>query len=217
MVNRKVPLNTITVQFGTANTIYLLIIFLLSVTIFTLGSFYIELKNKNALLRERVAELTDSQVLFMVPDEQAAVMANWMADNPEFVQSYVSQARNGEPTVMPVGAGAIEEPDSVATNTNVEVPPREAPLELVMPDTARLIDARKSNAEIVELKNAGVEHVDVSKAIALEPISEAGAKASIGVGSEPAAAIKMKVDEDGVNYISLPHGGIRITTRAPED
>ncbi|WP_443019956.1 membrane anchored protein in chemotaxis locus [Shewanella sp. OMA3-2] len=58
----------------------------------TLASLYYDAVKKNDLLNADVARLTASQVLLMVPDEQAADIANWLAQHPEQTETIIEFA-----------------------------------------------------------------------------------------------------------------------------
>ncbi|QQX81784.1 hypothetical protein JK628_08105 [Shewanella sp. KX20019] len=259
---------------GAVNTVSLLLIFLLSIAAFTLGSLYFELKYKHQLLVEEVAELKGSQILFMVPDEQAEVMANWMAENPVFVQSFAERARKGEITTMPVGDGSVEQDivkqavqtvtadanseqagdnQKVATDlaSSIETAAASVPVSKV-PATKALAtieltgdalnesatpvnaavtmnskpSAPASNEESNEATSAVLDAAAVATPVKAQMLSvaanEVNNETATVVLDAAAVAIPVKaqmltVSEDGVKLISLPHGGIRITTRTLEE
>ncbi len=230
---------------GAVNTVSLLVMFLLSIAAFVLGSLYFELRYKNQLLLEEVAELKQSQILFMVPDEQAEVMANWMAENPVFVQSFVARARAGELTSMPIGDGSVEQliqrsitqsnqseaESSIAADNSIE----NTVLEPLTIDSAKSKLPTTDNRLLQEndLPDIDTAHV-VAKIDKQEPAAEYADDRLLQESnavveqannelapqmtySLPDKAQMLNITEEGVKLISLPHGGIRITTRAIED
>lgn len=230
---------------GAVNTVSLLVMFLLSIAAFVLGSLYFELRYKNQLLQDEVAELKESQILFMVPDEQAEVMANWMADNPVFVQSFVARARAGELTSMPIGDGSVEQLiQNSITQSNQSAPENSTTvgksidntvLEPSTIESAKLKAVATENRSLHENDSPSVDAVHVTAKIdgqelAAENAYDKQPKESYTAAEEasnelvpqtiyslPDKAQMLNVTEEGVKLISLPHGGIRITTRAIEE
>ncbi|MEZ9822050.1 hypothetical protein AB4238_15730 [Shewanella sp. 10N.286.45.A1] len=229
---------------GAVNTVSLLVMFLLSIAAFVLGSLYFELRYKNQLLQDEVAELKESQILFMVPDEQAEVMANWMADNPVFVQSFVARARAGELTLMPIGDGSVEQLiQNSITQSNQSAPENSTTvgksidntvLEPSTIESAKLKAVATENRSLHENDSPSVDAVHVTAKIDGQELAEnaddkqpkesytAAEQASNGLAPQtiyslPDKAKMLNVTEEGVKLISLPHGGIRITTRAIEE
>lgn len=214
---------------GAVNTVSLLVMFLLSIAAFVLGSLYFELRYKNQLLLDQVAELKDSQILFMVPDEQAEVMANWMAENPVLVQSFVARARAGELTSMPIGDGSIEQLTQSSTAQSDQAKPQNGvtadksidntaadPLTIDSEDIIvagsdnRLLQQDDSPSVDTEQATVLLEDPSTAKYDASEIIPET-------IYTLPDKAQMLNITEEGVKLISLPHGGIRITTRALEE
>jgi hypothetical protein len=60
-----------------------LCLFLMSILCLVLGSLYLDARNKMTLLNEEVSQLKQSQVLLMVPDDQAVVIADWLEKHPK--------------------------------------------------------------------------------------------------------------------------------------
>lgn len=230
---------------GAVNTVSLLVIFLLSIAAFVLGSLYFELRYKNQLLLDEVAELKDSQILFMVPDEQAEVMANWMAENPVFVESFVARARGGELTSMPIGDGSVEQliqtsieqsvhsdaANNLATDKKKNSRPF-APLSIDSDEATepsshnRLMqqdNSSNASSELVTAKlNGKGQEINITEDKMLIASSDMTEQSPNGVAEEmtytlPDKAQMVNITEEGVKLISLPHGGIRITTRALEE
>ncbi|MCL1057858.1 hypothetical protein L2729_07555 [Shewanella gelidimarina] len=219
---------------GAVNTVSLLLIFLLSIAVFTLGSLYLELRYKHQLLVGEVAELKNSQILFMVPDEQADVMAQWMANNPTFVQSYAERARKGEITTMPLGDGRTEsvarlesvEPDTDAITINTATAQLGAvniAEQMIQKVTANTIGERASDSDRLATNMtkdpAAADIKGTSLPLATIDANRKGAEVILDAPqlTPPVKAKRVTINEDGVKLISLPHGGIRITTRALEE
>ncbi|MCL1139613.1 hypothetical protein [Shewanella pneumatophori] len=209
-------------QRGEINTFSLLTIFLLSVTAVSFGSLYFDSQHKNKLLSAEVTELKNSQVLLMVPDEQAAVMADWMANNPQFVQSFVEKARKGESTVLPIGPGVSKNSanNSGATERNNhaaqassqrQAQPKKQAQEQV--EDQVVLQSKLSNQEVLQ-PNTNVAKPNTEK------VSTVSVKSNAGLRNvrqdEPSKAVTVVESEDGVKLIRLPHGGVRVTTREPD-
>ncbi|MDN5370603.1 MAG: hypothetical protein PWP74_1911 [Shewanella sp.] len=62
---------------------YWLSIFLLSLAVLVLAAVSWQLHVKNQLLQQETEQLRASQVVLMVPDEQAGQIADWMVKHPE--------------------------------------------------------------------------------------------------------------------------------------
>ncbi|ACJ28327.1 Conserved hypothetical protein [Shewanella piezotolerans WP3] len=214
---------------GAVNTASLLVMFLLSIAAFVLGSLYFELRYKNQLLQDEVAELKESQILFMVPDEQAEVMANWMAENPVFVQSFVARARAGELTSMPIGDGSVEQLIQSSTTQANQAEAENgvaADKNIINTEVGQLaIDSAESTVPLVDnrlLRQDDSSSVEPVQATALQKDSSVTEHVPNEIVPEtiysfPDQAQMLNITEEGVKLISLPHGGIRITTRALEE
>ncbi|WP_281213322.1 hypothetical protein [Shewanella insulae] len=171
------------------STTVLLLFFLLLVCCLVTGSLYLELRHKNSLLEEKITQLEESQVLLMVPDEQAQALAEWMENNPEFTQSIIKQAEPGSQVRVEIGP---EVPEAIARQ-EAEAEPQ-------------VIDSQSQLSPLLpEVKSDAQEPAAQKVANATDKAQEAGNK--------PSQAVKLSEDKDGVKVISLPHGGIRVTTR----
>ncbi|MEZ9596473.1 hypothetical protein AB4298_17750 [Shewanella sp. 10N.261.52.F9] len=204
-------------QRGAVNTFSLLIMFLLSISCFTFGSLYFESSHKNKLLSAEVDKLKDSQVLLMVPDEQAEVMANWMANNPDFVQSFIEKARQGETTLLPIGPG-VEQPVSHIGNS------QQASIEQAVDQKA----AKTLNKSKTMEQDYAQE---TERSAAIKPLEVKPSQEKAGVSNKASNALQAKTQstepvtkavtltetDDGVKMIRLPHGGVLITTREPSE
>ncbi|MBL4814026.1 MAG: hypothetical protein JKY74_00900 [Shewanella sp.] len=212
------------------STSSVLIIFLLSLAVFVLSSLYLEARHKNELLLLDVERLQQSQVLLMVPDEQAQALATWMAQHPEATQTLVSQVKQGEKVTLEVGPGVnttdVQTASAVASplalvdegNTQVSVPLasehvplRHAPLAPV--DLVPLKLSAKPSDGTHKQSQVRVEQAIslIANDLSLDDVSET--LSNVAETMPKAKASTLSVDEDGVKVISLPHGGIRVTTR----
>ncbi|OXR99813.1 hypothetical protein [Shewanella algae] len=72
---------------------YRLALFLFLVALVVVAALYWDLRQKNRQLSEKVAQLESSQVLLMVPDEQAAIIADWMSRHPQQTASLLDVIR----------------------------------------------------------------------------------------------------------------------------
>ncbi len=66
--------------------------FLASVAAFTFGVYWSDSALENQALQQRITELEASQLLLVVPEEQAAALARWVETNPQLEQ-VIAQAR----------------------------------------------------------------------------------------------------------------------------
>ncbi|WP_220754756.1 membrane anchored protein in chemotaxis locus [Shewanella goraebulensis] len=140
------------------STQQMLLVFLLVIAVICLGSLYFDLAKKNRELNAEVIELKASQVLLMVPDEQAEDIANWLAKYPEQTKAMAARAAKGEDITMAFGPGT----------------------ERVSPDSAAPFLSNKQTT---------------NPALSSQAVTE---------------------NAQGVKVITLPHGGIRVTTRETE-
>lgn len=100
----------------------MLALFLMTVAIFVLAGLSTDLYRKNEVLKLDVQRLENSQVLLMVPDEQAELIANWLEQHPAQTQSLINMVAQKQPqvgetkTVTKVQA-ASEVPKNTSGNT----------------------------------------------------------------------------------------------------
>lgn len=85
------------------STTTMLWLFLLIISSIVTGALYFDMRHKNSLLEAKIAELENSQVLLMVPEEQAQTFAQWMAANPKVTQSIIGQAQPGSQVRIEMG------------------------------------------------------------------------------------------------------------------
>jgi len=211
------------------NTFSILIIFLLSIGVFVTTSLYFDVRHKNELLLSEVERLQSSQVLLMVPDEQAEVVAKWMAEHPKATQALLSHAKPQQEVKVTVGPG-VDVSEAGAHKTSQDKPRTAAQTDqddIVVPEniarfTNKNIDepATDGNSinEVTDLSSLSSEESsdvpDTELALALD----SGGIKSEADGSKVekelvAVPLTISENEDGVKVISLPHGGIRVTTR----
>ncbi|GIU36226.1 hypothetical protein L2719_19505 [Shewanella schlegeliana] len=229
MANGKLKLR-LSQQRGAMNTLSLLVMFLLSIATFTFGSLYFEQLHKIKSLSAEVKQLKDSQVLLMVPDEQAEVMANWMANNPHFVQSFVDKAKQGESTVLPIGPGIQQTPTNQSqsakgnhlqmSDSSDELDPESEP-----ESRAQLSGAKVNSAPTGTLSQKSTIHKSQSepmqnnKAMTNSKPEQTKSISKVVTNTSnrlPQKSVTLTETADGVKLISLPHGGIRVTTREPD-
>ncbi|MCL1066527.1 membrane anchored protein in chemotaxis locus [Shewanella olleyana] len=140
------------------STQHMFVVFILIIAVICLGSLYFDLAKKNRELAIEVNALKGSQVLLMVPDDQAAQIANWLAKYPEQTQAMAARAAKGEDITLAFGPGS----------------------EVVSSDT---------------LDNTLMSEQAKNSALSSQAVTE---------------------NAQGVKVITLPHGGIRVTTRESE-
>ncbi|BCV57484.1 membrane anchored protein in chemotaxis locus [Shewanella algae] len=125
---------------------YRLALFLFLVALVVVAALYWDLRQKNRQLSEKVAQLESSQVLLMVPDEQAAIIADWMSRHPQQTASLLDVIR---PKVTS-GTG----PEAL-TSANLSVPsgdisPERTPGEA---GAAVPLPAQTEDTRVTELEN----------------------------------------------------------------
>lgn len=201
---------------GKAGTFPTLLIFLLTLGVLVLSSLYFELHQKNALLLLEVDRLKQSQVLLMVPDDQAQAVANWMAQHPEATQTLLSKAKPGQQVTLEVGPGVNSEDVGLGVNSELEAAIDISPLmpqaETVAGDltTERQIsDKNIASHQITQQEQNGKTISSTVNELSLLEDNEASLKINAVLAKEAT----LSENEDGVKVISLPHGGIRVTTR----
>lgn len=180
-------------QQGAMSTLSLLLLFLLSITSFAFGSLYFEAQHKVKLLSAEVKQLQSSQVLLMVADEQAEVVAKWMQNNPHFVQPAIDKAKQGGSQALAIGPGGTERPPIIpntVSKAQVGDNPKVAPVP---------VKAIAREADVVENHK--------KRPLKEKPVNQ--------VPVRPKSAVTLEETDDGVKLISLPHGGVRVTTRDP--
>lgn len=210
------------------STFSILIIFLLSMGFFATTSLYFDVRHKNTLLLSEVERLQSSQVLLMVPDEQAEVVAKWMAEHPKATAALLQHAKPQQEVKVTVGPG-IEVSESTAHKTSQKESRTAAKMsqdDIVVPSSiARTSDTNiaeqlvegdpSSNTADLSPLSADTNAATPATELAL-PLDTEGVKSDVGgdkAEKELVVPLIISENEDGVKVISLPHGGIRVTTR----
>jgi hypothetical protein len=169
-----------------------LIMLLMGIAIVSLGALNLDYRHKSIGLREEVKRLQASQVLLMVPDEQAELIATWLASHPDQTKAMLQLAAPGEHKAVTIGPEVL---DTVPKN---DVPP------LLDRHHSVTIESTESFS-VPELLQAPMD--DAQNVIQNTIAPTQNAKMLPVVISENA---------EGVKVISLPNGGIRVTTREGE-
>ncbi len=213
------------------NTFSILIISLLTIAVLVSSSLFWESRQKNKLLLGEIEQLKQTQVLLMVPDDQAQAVANWMSQHPEATQTLLSQAKSGEQITLEVGPGATS-----ADITNSQV----AHSEMIITDTdssvLELSTNQGNSSRVEDTKPYSDNNLQVPVSLVRDsagnallpddqqsdklnhanenvmPIGEPN-KVSSNLDEQTLQSSTLSESKDGVKVISLPHGGIRVTTR----
>ncbi|QYJ85028.1 hypothetical protein K0I73_12410 [Shewanella mesophila] len=192
---------------GKSSSIYMvLVLFLLLISTIVAGSLYLDMRHKNSLLEARIDQLEKSQVLLMVSDDQAQALADWMAKNPEVTQTLIKQAKPGVQTSVEIGPGVVSNEIQIEShadeNLNVSI----------SSDINRATSDDKQNVNdiVIPMRASVSDDVVDSAQIDQSDLAADGLKVDEHSKIE---VIKLSEDKDGVKVISLPHGGIRVTTR----
>ncbi|WP_227006708.1 membrane anchored protein in chemotaxis locus [Shewanella donghaensis] len=98
------------------STQQMLVVFLLVIAVISFASLYFDSAKKMRDLQFQVEQLKSSQVLLMVPDDQAADIAAWLTKHPDKTKALAQKAANGEQITLTLGPG-------VSSNTNEVSPP----------------------------------------------------------------------------------------------
>lgn len=85
-----------------------LIILLMGIAILVLGALSLDYKRKNSLLQADVKRLESTQVLLMVPDEQAEAIATWLASHPDQTKAMLQLAAPGEQKAVAIGPEPVQ-------------------------------------------------------------------------------------------------------------
>ncbi|PST65118.1 membrane anchored protein in chemotaxis locus [Shewanella algae] len=125
---------------------YRLALFLFLVALVVVAALYWDLRQKNRQLSEKVAQLESSQVLLMVPDEQAAIIADWMSRHPQQTASLLDVIR---PKVT--SRTGPEAP----TSANLSVPPGDISPERTPGEAGAAVPlpAQTEDTRVTELEN----------------------------------------------------------------
>ncbi|AQS38877.1 hypothetical protein Sps_03760 [Shewanella psychrophila] len=212
------------------STSSVLIISLLTIGVFISSSLYLDIRHKNELLLLEIERLQQSQVLLMVPDEQAQALASWMAQHPEATQALLSQVKQGEKVTLEVGPGVnstnaqvnspVASPLALGSDDNTQlsasksleqVPSALRPLEQ-MPSESVFLEQRAKSGDGTH-KHLHEQDEQAISLIANDLSLDEPSETLSNLAETLPKGSTLSVDEDGVKVISLPHGGIRVTTR----
>lgn len=164
-----------------------LIILLMGIAILVLGALSLDYRRKNSLLQADVKRLESTQVLLMVPDEQAEAIATWLASHPDQTKAMLQLASPGEQKAVAIGPVLVqhslppllgEQDAEIHTAKEITNPESSIPQQLQAPE-----HDIKAASQAIAPKNSAMLPVVISE------------------------------NAEGVKVISLPNGGIRVTTR----
>lgn len=157
------------------STNVVLIMVLMGIAIVCLGALSLDYHRKISLLRDEVKRLESTQVLLMVPDEQAEAIATWLASHPDQTKAMLKLASPGEQKAVTLGPETLTAPED-------NIPP--------------LLDkALDKSSEQNQTQT---------------PLMPEQSNTTNSTGTVP---VIISENADGVKIISLPNGGIRVTTR----
>ncbi len=74
-----------------------LALFLLTTAFLSVATLYFEVNKENRELKKQVETLKASQVLLMVPDEQADALSEWLNSHPESIETLLKQKKDDKP------------------------------------------------------------------------------------------------------------------------
>lgn len=159
------------------STNIVLIMVLMGIAIVCLGALSLDYHRKISLLRDDIKRLESTQVLLMVPDEQAEAIATWLASHPDQTKAMLKLASPGEQKAVTLGPETLKVPEN-------SIPP--------------LLDKSPTMDKSSEQKQIQT------------PLMPEQPNTTNGSGAVP---VIISENADGVKIISLPDGGIRVTTR----
>lgn len=163
------------------STNVVLIMVLMGIAIVCLGALSLDYHRKISLLRDEVKRLESTQVLLMVPDEQAEAIATWLASHPDQTKAMLKLASPGEQKAVTLGPETLTAPED-------NIPP--------------LLD--KSLDKLPTMDKSSEQNQTQTPLMLEQP------NTTNGSGTVP---VIISENADGVKIISLPNGGIRVTTR----
>ncbi|QDE31913.1 MULTISPECIES: membrane anchored protein in chemotaxis locus [Shewanella] len=127
-------------------------LFLSFIVILVLAGLYINAHRKVTLLEQDVLRLTASQVLLMVPEDQAANIAHWLTQHPEQTQAMISSARKDQTQSVLLGPGALDsESLTEVDNTKNDT---DASAELKRQDV--IVSENAQGVKVIRLSNGGI-------------------------------------------------------------
>lgn len=169
------------------STNILLIIVLMAIAILCLAALSLDYHRKIMALRDDVKRLESTQILLMVPDEQAQAIASWLASHPDQTKAMLKLASPGEQKAVTLGPETFSAPET-------KIPP-----------------TLEKPADDKPLQQATVDPVPESLRTEAPP-----APATEAQSQSSNVPVVISENADGVKVISLPNGGIRVTTREGE-
>jgi hypothetical protein len=126
--------------------------FLSFITIFVLAGLYVDAHQKVASLQQDVARLTASQVLLMVPEDQAANIADWLTMHPEQTQAIVASASKELAQSALFGPGALDGGQLIEVDKakfDIDTPAKWKDQEVVMSENDQ-------GVKVIRLPNGGI-------------------------------------------------------------
>ncbi len=171
-------------------------LFLLAIGLMAVSALYLEQRNTVALLENQIEQLEKNQVLLMVPEEHSQALAKWMQNNPNATELLLEQAKPGAEArvVIEPGGNNIQSDavtDVAEQDAHLPYPQRGITADTMASAQSHVTDNhRQQESNAVEAANESLDR-------------------SAGI-SQPKT---MSENDEGVKVISLPHGGIRVTTR----
>lgn len=183
----------------------------MAIAIFCLGGISIDLWQKNRQLKADVQQLQSTQVLLMVPDEQAQSIANWLTEHPEQMKAMLTLKAPGEQKSVVIGPGAAQSlpDDDIASSATAKVPA-----------TLQRASTTEMTSELPTQLSPliGIDNTELKKKANTNTSTQDSApKATLSSAASARTMTPLPVviseNADGVKVISLPNGGIRVTTR----
>lgn len=165
------------------STNVVLIMVLMGIAIVCLGALSLDYYRKISLLRDEVKRLESTQVLLMVPDEQAEAIATWLASHPDQTKAMLKLASPGEQKAVTLGPETLTAPED-------NIPP--------------LLDKSLDKPLDKSLDKSSEQNQTQT------PLMPEQSNTTNSTGTVP---VIISENADGVKIISLPNGGIRVTTR----
>ncbi|GGQ26442.1 membrane anchored protein in chemotaxis locus [Shewanella litoralis] len=123
-------------------------IFLCFVAILVLGSLYVDSQRKMTLLSKEIEQLKASQVLLMVPEDQAENIANWLLTHPEQTQAMISKTGKDEAKSVLIGPGAdASNHDKLSSPTDSSQ---------TLPTQEVIVSENAQGVKVISLPNGGI-------------------------------------------------------------
>ncbi|MCE9680039.1 membrane anchored protein in chemotaxis locus [Shewanella sp. AS1] len=148
--------STVTKRQTGSSTIVMLTIFFLLLCSVSTGLLYLEQRHEVSVLKEKVSKLQSSQVLLMVPDEQAKALASWLEAHPEAAANLIKQAKPGRQTKVVIDPdstkGSSPSGDNRIASSKGAVNPEAADKDL----SSVTISEDEMGVKIIRLANGGV-------------------------------------------------------------